>query len=134
MRVIACALLLGFLAVNDAAAQIDSSSVGCPKCLWHEDLAHKGTWTYKYDSSIGEPRIAPAEATALRNTLTQIAEIAHTSPVMSAMSGVNAWVWARLDFQCPFNLQMCHWKPLGAWEEVIVDEHLVNVLTHARII
>lgn len=134
MRVIVSALLLGVLAASEASAQIDSSQVGCKNCLWREDLAHKGTWTYKYDSSLGEPRIAAAESNAMRNTLSQIAEIAHATPVMSAMSSINAWVWARLDQQCPYNLQMCHWKPLGAWEAVIVDEYLVNAHTGAHII
>ncbi|HUP88451.1 MAG TPA: hypothetical protein VM100_03840, partial [Longimicrobiales bacterium] len=125
-------LAAGLFAAAPVHAQIDSSQVGCAKCLWRTETELVGKWTYKYDSSMGEPKITPAEAAALRATLLQISEIAHATPVMTARKGISAWVWARLDMGCPFNQMLCHWKPLGAWEDVIVDMHLLNVKTGAR--
>jgi hypothetical protein len=122
------------LTVRPAGAQ-DSTRIGCAQCLWRTELERAGTWTYKYDSddaSRGAPRVPAAELQILKGKLSKIAEIARATPVMTALSGVNAWVWARTDLGCGFNPMMCRQKQLGAWEDIIVDNLLLNVKTGQR--
>lgn len=126
-------MLLGLLHAGRVLAQLDSSHVGCESCLWRVEHV-KGTWKYDYDASLGVPRMTPVELQSLRGTLAAIADIAHAAPVMAKLDGINATVWARLTLGCPFHQEVCHWKTLGAWEEVLVDMHLINVQTGKRYI
>jgi hypothetical protein len=120
---------------NSALAQLDSTNIGCAQCLWRTEFERAGTWTYKYDSddaARAAPRAQAAELQILKSKLVKIAEIARATPVMSALSGINARVWARTDLGCGFNSAMCRQKQLGAWEDIIVDMLMLNVKTGQR--